>query len=545
MSKINGGDGRAKPVAINVSNHSGDSSPRSSYTASSSNNNTSSSTPPADPPVYDVTLSVPSHGIHHPTNLHSFRPYTAILPAECPVCRHLVLPLTAGASCVRCAMYCHRGCLRNITNVCPKFITEIPAAVTIKSAEELKHFKSSDDGDHHGRSVHATSATAEPDWDAILAEISTTVAKVQFDLKEHPSDDELISEINKLLSNTSSFPGAVSSIIRRTYLKHMYTNDAVALSEARSALDRISYAVCSVLPMHVTDDHDLMHRVVNIVDRALLSKNDNGMYEKIMAHAAAMARENDEALLKHLSKFAPNVHDERIIHETGVVEAFFRVVSCVTSTDKLDALSNALRVCVSAELPIIHVNLEVMHGSTPSRSHGMISHASSHAVGSPGPSASGSNDVFHSPLHPSHKSSSASSHGSVHGPRTPFKAPSVDDTSLDVSLSKATGSIGACGADVLIERLIFVISSLTRRYKIHWHAQCIFIESMCHDGAWLIGAEGYSLVSLQQVLTALSPRSRGNSLASLSRSFDSEDGARSHLSDCIDAQSEQRTFDTE
>jgi hypothetical protein len=444
-------------------------------------------------------------------------------------------------------MYCHRGCLRNLTSVCPKFVAEIPSAVVVKASEELESFKSSDDCEH-GRTMR-TSAAEEPDWDKILSEISETVPKVEFDLKEDPSDEDLMSEITTLLSNTSSFPGAVSSIIRRTYLKHMYTNDAVALSEARSALDRISYAVCSVLPMHAADDHELMHRVVNIVDRVLLSKNDNGMYEKVMAHAAAMARDKDEALLKHLSKFAPNVQDERIIHETGVVEAFFRVVSCVTSTDKLDALSNALRVCVSAELPIIHVNLEVMHGSTPSRTHGMISHSSSHGMqptqGMWHPVSSASNDIFHSPVHPSHKAVSASFHGSMHGPRTPFKAPSVDDTSLDVSLSKATGSISACGADVLIERLIFVISSLTRRYKIHWHAHCIFIESMCHDGAWLIGAEGYSLVSLQQVLTALSPRSRANSLASLSRSFDDEDGSRSHLSDCMDLQKEQTPFDTE
>jgi hypothetical protein len=426
-------------------------------------------------------------------------------------------------------------------------VAEISSAVVIKVSEELQSFKSSDDCEH-GRTVHA-SATEEPDWDKILSEISDTVPKVPFDLKDNLTDEELMSEIATLLSNTSSFPGALSSIIRRTYLKHMYTNDAVALSEARSALDRISYAVCSVLPVHSADDYDLLHRVVNIVDRVLLSKNDNGMYEKVMAHAAAMARDKDDALLKHLSKFAPNVQDERVIHETGVVEAFFRVVSCVTSTDKLDALSNALRVCVSAELPIIHVNLEVMHGSTPSRTHGMISHTSSHGMAPPAqgmwPPPTASTDTFHSPVHPAHKSVSASSHSSMHGPRTPFKAPSIDDTSLDVSLSKATGSISACGADVLIERLIFVISSLTRRYKIHWHAQCIFIESMCHDGAWLIGAEGYSLVSLQQVLTALSPRSRGNSLASLSRSFDDEDGVRSHLSDCIDLQKEQSPFDTE
>eukprot|EP01041_Mallomonas_annulata_P001935 gene1935-3755_t len=46
-----------------------------------------------------------------------------------------------------------------------------------------------------------------------------------------------------------------------------------------------------------------------------------------------------------------------------------------------------------------------------------------------------------------------------------------------------------------------------RRKKLYWHAECNFIASLCRENDWLLGAEGYAMVTLQQALISLCPNS--------------------------------------
>lgn len=60
-------------------------------------------------------------------------------------------------------------------------------------------------------------------------------------------------------------------------------------------------------------------------------------------------------------------------------------------------------------------------------------------------------------------------------------------------------------ADSLMQKFCQIISYETLKYEFHWNAESIFVDYMCREYNWLLGAEGYALVTLQQALRALCP----------------------------------------
>lgn len=403
--------------------------------------------------VYDVTLEVPTHGIHNPVNFHSCRPHPCYMPTECIVCKYVIFPLMASATCMRCSQNFHRECVKNIKHVCSNFIMKDKQLSSSGGGGSGRarggEWSSADEADSYS---HLMKDSAQPVWSEILLSISTTfkITPVQMADKTHLKMHDLVLT---LLEDSAQFPASVSAAIRRVYLKHAYRSDHAAVVEGRLGLDQIASSIFCVLPPEVASDHDEVKSIINLTDRYTLSKNDNSMYEKIMTSATALANKSDEALFHHLTKEYSEPIDESICGQ-AVTDAFFKVLTAVTAMDKLTALSHALRVCVAEDAP----------PSSPAKA--------THRRG-------GSSDL-------------PEISKSGEGPRR--------------RSSEGRAEVAAPhGADALIERLIAVICFLSKRYKLRWHAQCMFIELMCPDTSWLFGAEGYSLVTLQQVLNSLLP----------------------------------------
>jgi hypothetical protein len=60
-------------------------------------------------------------------------------------------------------------------------------------------------------------------------------------------------------------------------------------------------------------------------------------------------------------------------------------------------------------------------------------------------------------------------------------------------------------ADSLMQKFSQILSYETLKYEFYWNAESIFVDHMCREYSWLLGAEGYALVTLQQTLRALCP----------------------------------------
>jgi hypothetical protein len=423
-----------------------------------------------NPVPYDVTLAVPSHGIHNPVNFHSCRGHPCYLPSECAVCKYVIFPLTAAATCMRCAQTFHRECVKDISSVCSAFVstgtgTRAVAGSGAGAGDALWATDEAEDCDHLVKG-------AQPNWSDILISVSTTfkITPVQMADKTHLKMHDLVLT---LLEDSSQFPAGVSAAVRRVYLKHVYKNDHNAVVQGRLALDQISSSIFCVLPAEVASDYDEMKSIINLTDRYTLSKNDDSMYEKIMTSATAIANKSDEALFHHLNKGYSEPVDDSICGHV-VTDAFFKVLTAVTAMDKLTALSHALRVCVAEDV------------SVPPGTHRVAS-----------------------------------------ADRLQDTKPGAEPRRRN-SKGKAPELTTPHGADALIERLIAVICFLSKRYKLRWHAQCTFIELMCPDTSWLFGAEGYSLVTLQQVLNSLLPTPDQEPLASTSSHGGSSHGGSVH-----------------
>lgn len=416
-----------------------------------------------DSSLYDVTLAVPSHGIHNPVNLHSCRPHPCYVPTECTVCKYVVFPLMSAATCVRCSQCYHRECVKDIKTICNNFIMkEKIAAISVGATNGNSSWSSTDEAETFDHLVKGT----EPIWSDILVELSGKFKIATIDIKDtsHLKMHDLVLE---LLGDNAQFPGTMTSAVRRLYLRHNYKTNHTAVVEARKGLDQIASCVFCVLPTEVAADYDEVKSIINLADRYALAKNDNSMYEKVMAAATALANKSDEALFNHLNKDYSEPVDESICSH-AVTDAFFKVLQAVTAMDKLMALSHALRACVAEDGPA-----------------------------APGPES------------------------------LPVRASLGDLTNdgtgrlkEDSTRRKSGGKteLTPHGADALIERLITVLCFLSKRYKLRWHAQCTFIELMCPDTSWLFGAEGYSLVTLQQVLCSLLPHVPQHDMGSISSS---------------------------
>lgn len=64
-------------------------------------------------------------------------------------------------------------------------------------------------------------------------------------------------------------------------------------------------------------------------------------------------------------------------------------------------------------------------------------------------------------------------------------------------------------ADSLMQKFCRILSYETLKYEFYWNAESVFVDHMCQEYTWLLGAEGYALASLQQALVSLCPSGAG------------------------------------
>jgi hypothetical protein len=60
-------------------------------------------------------------------------------------------------------------------------------------------------------------------------------------------------------------------------------------------------------------------------------------------------------------------------------------------------------------------------------------------------------------------------------------------------------------ADTLMQKFCLILSHETLKYEFYWNAESIFVDYMCREYNWLLGAEGYALVTLQQAIRSICP----------------------------------------
>lgn len=80
-----------------------------------------------------------------------------------------------------------------------------------------------------------------------------------------------------------------------------------------------------------------------------------------------------------------------------------------------------------------------------------------------------------------------------------------EDTDADGLSLEETMQNYDIDADSLMQKFCQILSHETLKYEFYWNAESIFVDYMCREYNWLLGAEGYALVTLQQALRALNP----------------------------------------
>jgi hypothetical protein len=106
--------------------------------------------------------------------------------------------------------------------------------------------------------------------------------------------------VNRLLSDTSTFPGRVFKELRELYMFLKFSVDSDYLLHAREALDNIACSVVSILPVDIGDDLDSLKMVVTVVDWRVLRQADGSMYDKVFGAAQRLGTRMDNALLARL-----------------------------------------------------------------------------------------------------------------------------------------------------------------------------------------------------------------------------------------------------
>lgn len=287
-----------------------------------------------DPELYDVILNVSSHGIHNPSSRHAFKSQKIyLIPTQCYICSSTIYPLSSAARCIRCGYYVHRSCCstQNANLFCRGWTSadldtniaddnhqntdppedqeftshttaQIPSSVHLSQPStapltprlvSLLHLPACLD------SSMPQAGTPHCIWKRSLQEISkdfylTRMANVSTKLHV------LEKIVNRLLSDASTFPGRVFKDIRDVYMYLKFTEDTDYLTHAREALDNISCAVVSILPVEIGDDVDSLKMIVTVVDWRVLRQNDGSMYDKVFGAAKRLATRADNALLARL-----------------------------------------------------------------------------------------------------------------------------------------------------------------------------------------------------------------------------------------------------
>lgn len=426
--------------------------------------------------LYDVIMKVPSYGIHNPKNLHSFAfisPVFNVYICSCDHCKETLYPFTNAAKCLCCSCFLHRSCANKVTAKCTGFLVNTEKGNTMFSdwrcnayqtpntpvLKELTtplcisecHRLISELGILLDGSPLPSPGSSSCVWRRALQSISKDFKLNR--INKLPEQSRILEKVTfQLLTDPNSFPGQVSVQLKELYLALPFTENKDFLLHAREALDNISCSVLSVLPEGVDSNPDQLKAIVNFVDYMVLKSEDGNMYRKVYSAATRMGQSADRSLVKSLydadKELGLNTDECTNTEESQVERSLWKVPSQVTALNKLKFIVRALK----------HVSLSVAKGDTQTITESCNEHKE------------GVSD---------HESSS----------------------SFQVS---------TMGADVLMERFTAIIARQTLKYVLNWHAEVVYIEAMCREQEWLLGAEGYALVTLEQSLRVLNPTKGGS-----------------------------------
>lgn len=437
-----------------------------------------------DQELYDVILKVPSNGIHSPWNLHAFRAQTVILPTTCIMCDEFIYPLGQGACCVRCHCYVHRSCTRKDSVICDHFLlgpgkgssstnwgvnhSLVENKVT-SSSRSRKHSNNTREVIQIAPAVISsgpkllekmkisidgsnipTPGSEQCVWRRVLRELATDFKISR--IASLPSHRHSLQKITTaMLQDPNSFPGRVSTELRNIYVEIVFPLDKDYLLHAREVLSNIACAVFAILPESVCADPEKFQAVVTIVDWAILKRNDGSMYERVWGAAQRLGSRMDLALVSRLlqQKDMYSSKEMESIPYYADIEKKLCRMPCEYAT--MDKLKRIVQA------------LKFVASSASADSNGDNSLVAA--------APDGETDLM----------------------------TAIQDMNVD--------------ADSLMQRFCDVVAYHTLKYEIYWHAECIYVEFMCRDDQWLLGAEGYALVTLQQALRSLCPTAAMSSAA--------------------------------
>lgn len=427
--------------------------------------------------IYDVILNVTSHGIHNPVSLHAFKAQKIyLIPTKCFVCKAVIYPYTDVAKCIRCHQYAHRTCCNPSTQV-PTCQGWGNSSISSQDPDKVEH--------PFGADLNAASPKEAPSrlisilnipeyinssfpqpgspdckWKAALQELSkefylTRMATVPSSLHG------LEKLVNRLLLDSSTFPGRVFRELRDMYMYMNFLSDSDFLVHAREALDNISCSVISVLPQSVGDDNDSLKLVVTVVDWRVLRHNDGKMYDKVFGAAKRIGTRMDNALLARLYQQQEMEQQGNEPGSSSIVCSSIPSFTCVVDMPNYNAIHDRLgkipgEYAVMDKLERLVETLKLIASSAPV-----------------------DQSVDAAKTETEHKQSELS----------------LEETMQNYDID----------ADMLMQKFCQVLSHETLKYEFYWNAESIFVDYMCREYNWLLGAEGYALVTLQQALRALCP----------------------------------------
>jgi hypothetical protein len=377
---------------------------------------------------------------------------------------------------VRCHCYVHRGCTRKDSVICDHFLlgpgkgsssanwgVNHSLVENQVSTRSRKHSNSTREVIQIAPAVISsgpkllekmnisidgtnipTPGSEQCVWRRILRELATDF-KITRIASLPPHRHALQKITTAMLQDSNSFPGRVSTELRNIYVEITFPLDKDYLLHAREVLSNIACAVFAILPESVCADTEKFQAVVTTVDWAILKRNDGSMYERVWSAAQRLGSRMDTALVARLLQ-QQDVYNskemENIPHYTDIEQKLCRMPCEYASMDKLKRIVQALKFVAS----------------------------------------------------------SASTVASAENADGSEMTPSTDEADLMTAIQDMN-----VDADSLMQRFCDVVAHHTLKYEIYWHAECIYVEFMCRDDQWLLGAEGYALVTLQQALRSICP----------------------------------------
>ena len=522
-----------------------------------------------DDEIYDVFLNVPSHGIHSPLNLHSFKGYNCIIPFKCSMCLGFVYPFTHAAECIRCLRCVHRTCVLSEAVICDRFL--LGPQKPLKGRREAKRNipsgaqwgvegEISNDTEFHSpkepkkmQVAHNSVTTVAMKLDVINGKIdfgkmpftfpspgskdciwrkSLRAIAAKFNLSRTASipknNKALEAYVLSTLTNNNGFAGNVCQILRSFYMEIQFDSDHNALEHARECLDTISCSVLTCLPMELGQDKDKLMILVNTVDRKVLSMNDSAMYYKVWSAAQRLENNSDNFLklkLRSLRSSDPSftsmVTDKAL--EKEVIYRLSQVGSSLTAIDKLCLLVEALK----AVAMIASQSTSIPESSTPDPIGNRLVPSDDQEVGSVSRKESAMDALATQHLQDMNVDADlllkrlvqmlmlyeGEEEDDVANPTAyplvPETAKNKDYHELEEQTRETVYPPPASTPSATIQLDDSVVQQLraTRRRRLYWHAECCFIASLCRENDWLLGAEGYAMVTLQQALMSLCAQS--------------------------------------